>query len=74
MATRVLVTLMLTASVACAVIGWVYWHRLSWPSRVVLEVIPVLFFGTRDDVRRTFISYGRYRREWAERHGGSSPE
>jgi hypothetical protein len=70
-AVRVLVMLVLAASLACAVVGWLYWHSLTWPYRVVLEVIPLFAFGSRADVRRAFISYSRYRREWEEVRSGS---
>lgn len=69
-ATRVLGLFMLAASVACVVVAWMYWERLSWPYRVLLDLFAALFFfGSREDVRQLFTSYDRYRQQWEENEG-----
>lgn len=64
-ATRVLALVGLAGAIACGVAGLLFWHRLGWPYRVILEVIPLLFFGSRSDIKRLLVPYGRYREEWA---------
>lgn len=63
-ATRVVAALMLAASLICGVLGLLYWSRLSWPYLVLLEAIPIVFFGALDDVRAVFRSYRQYKLDW----------
>ncbi len=67
-ATRVLGLFMLAASVACVVVAWMYWDRLSWPYQILLDLFAALFFfGSREDARQLFMSYDQYRQQWEER-------
>lgn len=65
-ATRVLGFVMLAVSIVCVVGAWVYWQDLSWPWRVALDAMPILFLASWRDIRQIFISYAGYRREWEE--------
>lgn len=58
---------LIVAWLACVVVAWVYWDRLSWPYQVFLDVVGALFVFSREDVRRLFISYRRYKHDWETR-------
>jgi len=65
-ATRAIAFVLLLVSIACVAAAWVYWKSLSWPLRIVVDAVPILFLAGGRDIRRMFTSYARYRREWEE--------